>query len=369
MNRCIHFFSGVKYTMSEDNTLALVAKTDDMISLCGTDSDLAKKYIKIHDVKEDVGVFDPYVSLASNDWILAEKRDVWTKKSKAYKRSLGAFDPDKYTKLFVELRKEYLEAKEADPEGELDVKEPLRDGFDCYAYLMAYEEDIDTLYAGREDLTRLQKAALHFVEHGNEVKPIDFLKYVASNVDVATWAVQNMPEGSIPNEWLVNFGETHYTASGRNEIHSEVRPIIFIFDAWKYIATHAWAKDAFWNKEENTLDETSATVAYITMGIPSGLVPQGFDANVYLANYPDRVRDDVLVNGKVSTHKASKVWLMNFPEESVLDTFDPTSYIDLQGLKEGANAFEEYVSEKVNSHMKFLKRKKSMLRRFLKCTA
>ena len=100
-----------------------------------------------------------------------KKNDVWTKKGSHAKRGLNNFDQLKFCKLFINKLKLHMEDSEKNP--------PLnRNGFDAYAYLMAYEEDILALYQS-EELSKLQKAALHFVEVGREEVELDYLRYRA----------------------------------------------------------------------------------------------------------------------------------------------------------------------------------------------
>jgi hypothetical protein len=75
--------------------------------MCGTDIELAKKFSSVFTDWQTT--FDPVISLASNPEYLVKGFDFWTKAGSISKRKFGTFDEDKYTKFFVNKRKEFLE--------------------------------------------------------------------------------------------------------------------------------------------------------------------------------------------------------------------------------------------------------------------
>lgn len=340
-----------------DNLLKYIASNDDLIQLCGVDTEIAKKYQAIYTGKESKPVdFDPIISIASNPELLDSTFDFWSAKGgkKVSTKKFGSFDGTKYTKFFIKARSLFLEDNQN--------TEYKKDGFDCYAYLMAYEDDILTRYdlPEYEELSKLQKAALHFVEISNEEKQLDFLKYIATYDDLVSSSVSQMPSDANPQEWLIEAGKKHYEGVGRTEIHSGKRPVDDFFDPWKYIASYAMTKDIFWNAEDDTLDETNATIAYITAGSQTGLSRNMFVSDVYLANYPERVKDDIYVNEKVSDHKVAKLWLKNFPNEVKLDAFDPIGFAEEHGLEDTMNSFKEFVQKQITTYDSFLKKHKKI---------
>lgn len=342
---------------TSNDILVMIASQDDLIQLCGLDIKLAEKYQKIYSAKESLKHdFDPIISMASNKELLESNYDLWTDpKGKSVSKGVGKFDTVKYTKFYITSRALYLESKESE-------KEYKKDGFDCYSYLMAYEEDILTKYEDEKyaHLTKLQKAALHYIEVTNDVVPLDYLKYVASFDDLTLMCLVGKPEIVSPEEYIINFGKMHYENTGFKEIHSQQREVGEFFDPWKYIASYPVTKDAFWNAEDDTLNETLATLGYLTGGAASGLVRNLFQANVYLANYPDHVKDDIYVNKKVSEHKVAKVWLQNFPNEVKLDNFDVFGFAENKGLEQQIEGFKVFVSEKVDDYAKLMKEQKKL---------
>jgi len=338
------------------DVLRFIASNDDIIELCGLNKTLAEKYIKIYKESKKESNFDPIISLASNPELVDNKYDFWsTKKGSITKKKFGAFDADKYTKFYISSRKVYIENNE-NP----DFKS---NGFDCYSYLMAYEDDIITKYEDYSDLTLLQKAALHYIEYTYEVKQLDYLKYLASYDDLINLASESIPkENQLP--WLVDFAKVHYNNTGKKEIMEGVREVTDFFDAWKYIASYPITKDLFWNKEEETLNETDATLAYVKDGFKNGLHRNIFIPDVYLANYPNRIKDDIFINGKICFHKVAKIWLMNFPNESSFDVFDPTEFADQNGVKDSFDSFKSFVNKQVSVYDKFLKNNKKIWYKF-----
>lgn len=344
----------------ELNVLKYIASNDDLIQLCGVDTEIAKKYQNIYTGKETKPMdFDPIISIASNPELLDNSFDFWSSKgSKGLKKistkKFGSFDAEKYTQFFIKARALFLEDNQS--------VEYKKTGFDCYAYLMAYEEDILTRYKSEEyeSLTKLQKAGLHYVEITNEEKQVDYLKYIASYDDLVAVALTGMPTDAKPEVWLIDAGKNHYENAGRKEIHDGTREVNEFFDPWKYIASYAMTKDIFWNTEDDTLDETNATIAFITAGFQNGLSRNMFMSDVYLANYPDRVKDDIYVNDQVSEHKVAKLWLKNFPNEVNLSAFDPIGFAEEHGLTDTMISFKEFVKEQIHTYDSFIKKHKKI---------
>lgn len=328
--------------------LRFIASNDDIIELCGLNEHLAEKYQKIYkDAKKEIN-FDPIMSLASNVELIDNKYDFWSsKKGSIDKKKFGTFDANKYTKFFISSRKQYLENN--------DNPKFNREGFDAYAYLMAYEDDILTKYDEYTTLTSLQKAALHFVEITYEEKPLDYLKYLASYDDLINLAMQNIPKDTDPLTWLIDFAKMHYNNTGKIEIKNLSRDVTDFFDPWKYIASYPGTKDFFWNTDEDTLNETNATLAFIKDGFKSGLHRNIFIPDVYLANYPERIKDDIFMNGKICFHKVAKIWLKNFPKEASFDVFDPTEFADQNGVQNAFDAFKEFVNKQVSVYERYVK--------------
>ena len=342
---------------TSNDILVMIASQDDLIQLCGLDIKLAEKYQKIYSEQKTLKKsFDPIISMASNKTLLHSNYDFWTNsKGKPTKKGFGTFDTIKYTKFFITSRSLYLESKETE-------KEYKKDGFDCYSYLMAYEEDILTKYDSKkyDHLNKLQKSALHYIEITNDVVPLDYLKYVASFDDLTLMCLVGKPDVVSPQEYIINFGKMHYENTGFNEIHNQQREIDEFFDPWKYIASYPITKDAFWNKEDDTLNETLATLGYLTGGATSGLMRNLFQSNVYLANYPEHVKDDIYVNKKISEHKVAKLWLKNFPKEVKFDNFDVFGFAENKGLEEQIEGFKVFVSERIDDYEKLIKEQKKI---------
>lgn len=336
--------------------LKFIASFEDVIRFCGTDTKLAERYQSIFaEAQGRVSTFDPIMAAASNPEVLANKKnDLWTKKGSPAKRGLGMFDEEKFTKFFITTLKAHLEAP--------DKKPPIcKSGFDAYAYLMAYEEEIMALY-GSKELTKLQKAALHFVEVGKEEVELDYLRYIASYDDLVLGTLSLNVEGKPWEEFIPDTGKWHYENAGRHEIMSGVRPVLDFFDATKYIATYSQVQDLFKN-EEGTLDEDKAAVAFITTGSTSGFVRNGFNHNVYLANYPELLEEDIYVNKEISPVKVAKLWLQRVAEGVDLTKFDALDFKESNGLDENVDVFAKYVETKKDEYMKMLKKRSKLLNR------
>lgn len=341
------------------NLLEYIASYDDLIQFCGTDVELAKKHKNVFSSKESRDVtFDPYLSCASNPDTFSV--DIWTtpKTGKASTRKEGTFDVSKYTTHFIQTMKAHLE----------DTEKPSlkRKGFDAYAYLMAYEEDIKHVYKN-EDLTLIQRACLHFIEIGNEEKPVDYLRYMASYPDVIIAGYQTRMPAIELNDWLEKFAEHHYTNAGLEEIISGKRKVDFIFDATRYIATYVPTKDMFIDKDTGSINERTATLAYITVGVSSGLQPDLFNPHVFLSNYPELLKEDIYVkdalDGELSVKKISKIWIDKFPHNIDLSKFDAAKHRLEHKLEEGIDVFKHNVELAVKEYQKELKLAKSMLSR------
>ena len=332
--------------------LKYIASFDDLVRFCGTDTKLVERYqTAFSDSNERVSTFDPIFAAASNSDLLQNKKnDIWSKKGSSAKRGHGMFDEEKFTKLFINKLKAHLES---------DEPLVLRCGFDGYAYLMAYEEEIMALYSS-SSLTKLQKAALHYIEIGKEKVELNYLIYVATYDDLVTQAVSSNVDVKPWKEFIVEYGKQHYEKSGRNEILSGDRPLADFFNAIKYIATYPLAIDSFKN-DDGTLDENKGAIAYITFGSSSGYVRSGFDHNIYLANYPELLEADIYVNKDISPVKVAKIWLQRFADGIDLTRFDALDFKDSIGLGESVDIFANYVEAKKNEYLKMMKNRSSLL--------
>ena len=338
--------------MSEE--LKFIASYDDTIQFCGTDEELGERFKTIFaEAQGRVVSFDPIYVAASNVENIADV-DIWTKpkSEKKAKRGFGNFDASKFTKYFIETQKAHLQNPE-------ESEALVRMGFDAYAYLMAHEEEILAMYGKREELTKLQMASLHYVEMRGEVVELDYLRYIATYDDLVLAAVSSKPIDKSWNEWLEVFGQVHYVNSGLNEIFTGLRPVIPFFDAVKYIATHAGGADSFKN-EDGTINESAVAIAFITVGALHGLQRNGFQPNVFLANYPELLAEDIYINNEISTVKVAKLWLEHLKEGGVtLDKFDPVDFKEVMGLDELSDPFTSFVTSKLGEYRKMLKKQKS----------
>lgn len=333
--------------------LRFIASHDDMIQLCGTDEPLAVRLrSNMNEASSRPITFDPYMCAASNPDIVSNKKhDIWTnKKLSRSKRGLDSFDAKKFTVLFINMKKQF--SKEA------DIAEPLRDGFDAYAYLMAYEDDIKALY-GKRDLTKLQMAALYFIEVNKPTVELDYYKYIASHDDLVKGAVAGNP-GKPWDEWIPEVGKAHYESSGKEEILGGHRQVLDFFNPTKYIATYADVQDGFKN-EDGSINEQALAVAYITIGAESGLVRDGFNHLSFLANYPELIESDIYVNGNVKDGinpvKVAKLWLEKVKQGVVdLSRFDAVDFKETAGLAEEACAFKAFVELKVHMYARKVKK-------------
>lgn len=342
-------------------TLEYIASYDDLIQFCGTDEELGKKHKNVFCEKEDRKVsFDPYISAASNADILKDDTDIWTnpKTSKAGTRKKGFFDSEKYTTLFIEQMREHLE----------DTEKPKlnRVGFDPYAYLVAYEEDIKNEYKDH-DATLVQKASLHYIEFGYDVKPVDYLRYMASYNDVIVGAHAAKEADIELNDWIPKYAEYHYTNVGRDEILSGKRAVDFIFDPTKYVATYVPTKDVFTDPVTGIINEQAATMAYITIGVSNGLQPDLFNPYVFLSNYPELVKEDIYVkdatDGEISKKKLSKMWIDKFPHNIDLTKFNVVKFKSEHKIEDDIEAFKTNAVNKIREYQKQLRLEKSTLLR------
>ena len=299
--------------------LKFIASFDDVVRFCGTDTGLAERYQTVFAESQGRLVkFDPILAAASNpDVLVNRKNDLWTKKCSQAKRGLNNFDQAKFCKFFIKGLKAHMEDSEKNS--------PLnRKGFDAFAYLMAYEEDILALYPS-EDLSKLQKAALHFVEIGKEEVELDYLRYVATYDDLILGSLSSNTDGKPWEEFIQYTGKVHYESVGRNELMDGTRTVVDFFDSTKYIATYPQVLDLF-TRESGSLDNNKAAVAYITAGAAGGLVRNAFNHNVYLANYPEILEEDIYVNKEISPVKVAKIWLERFKDGIDLDSIEWTAH-------------------------------------------
>jgi hypothetical protein len=336
-----------------ENILLFIASADDTIQFCGINEDLAIKFKNMFGKDRKV-TFDPYISLASNKDLISEN-DFFSKKGKSFKRQFGTFDVAKYCKFFIEKKNAFLE--------DSDNPDIHRTGFDAYSYYMANEDDINTMYAKSEGLSKLQKAALHFIEIGSEEPELDYIKYVASHDDILVGAVESKPDDKTWEEWVPAVGKLHYESTGKLEIHEGTRPVTEFFNATKYIATYPAAADAF-KDESGILDDRKAALGYITVGAFNGFIRNGFNPYVYLANYPQLIKEDIYVNDQINIGKVARLWLDNFKNGIKLDKFDPKDFIESMNLESSADAYKTYVESKVADYKHFLKKQKSLFNKF-----
>ena len=338
--------------------LLFIASHDDTIQFCKTDVELGRQFQKQFAEKQNYKTtFDPYISLASNPDLLDGKIDFFTTKLKPSKRQMNAFDIDKYCKYYITTRLDHIEDSEKP-----DIK---KDGFDAYAYLMAYEDEIDAMYSKKE-ITHLQKAALHFIEIGREEKELDYIKYVATHDDLVNQVVESKTDDK---EWIQHIeivGKEEYELVGKTHILSGERVLLPFFNALKYLATYPAAASVFKNPN-GIVDEIQAALAYITVGFKEGFIRDNFNPFVYLANYPELIKEDIYVNGEISISKVAKLWIDNFKNGINLDKFDPTDFIESMGLEKDADAFKVYVETKVEEYNKFLSSQKGCFNWLFRC--
>ena len=339
------------------NSLRFIASYDDTVQFCGVDESLGERYQTIFAESQGrVSTFDPIMSAAANmEAGVLDKVDVWTRVGgssfKAAKRGFGTFDSVKYTKYFIETQKAHLE----NPEESSGL---LRTGFDAYSYLMAHEEEILAMYKDSE-MSLLQKAALHYVEMNGEIAELDYVRYIASYDDLVLGSVSGRPFDQTWEQWLPTVGKWHYENVGRAEIESGIRAVTPFFDAVKYIASYAGVQDSFKN-EDGSFDETKCAIAFITFGAFNGLTRDGFQPNVFLANYPEVLAEDIYVNGEISTVKVAKIWLERFKDGITLDKFDPVDFKEVMGLDEATDPFTSFVQAKSKEYKRLLQKQGKM---------
>ena len=340
--------------MSEN--LCFIASYDDVLQFCGIDESLGERFKTIFaEAQEREITFDPIYVAASNSNCLA-KIDIWTTKNGKYtKRGFDTFDPVKFTKYFIKAQKYHLENP--------DKFEKLnREGFDDYAYLMAHEEEINALY-GKRDLSKLQQASLHYIEMNGEAVELDYIRYIATYDDLVLGAVSSKPDDKSWEEWLPEIGKTHYENTGLYEIKKGTREIVPFFDATIYVATHSYAADLFKNND-GTINETSATIGYITFGSINGLSRDAFKPNMFLANYPELLAEDIYINNEISPLKVAKIWLEKVKEGVRFDKFDPVDFKEVMGLDEIIDPFESFVNTKLKEYRAMLQKHNGMFYRF-----
>jgi len=335
------------------SVLEYIASYDDLIQFCGSDQELGKKHKNVFSEKESrVISFNPFISCASNKSLLNDI-DVWKNVKAGSKK--GRFDPEKYTTYYIKTRREHLEDTEKP-----DLK---KNGFDPFAYLMAYEEDIKHTYKD-STATLIQKATLHFIEIGFDEKPIDYLRYMATYKDIILAAYTSQPPDIDVEDWMVKFSEYNYINTGKDEIIAGTRKVDFIFDPTKYVATYIPTKDAFTNPVTGVIDEKAVTLAYITVGASNGLHPDLFNPFVFLSNYPELVNDDIYIkdarDGEISTKKLSKIWIDKFPHNIDLTRFDMSTFKVNHKIGDDIEAFRMNAIMLIKKHQKEIKRAKTL---------
>ena len=319
-----------------DDSLICLASNEKLLKLCGIDTKLVEKYRKTFDDIEIKNDFDPIMVAPNN-----------LKMCSGF-RGKGNFDAEKFTRLFLHARINFLNNKKG-------AEDPPTSGFDFFAYFMTYEDEILALYPEKE-LSKAHKACLHYIEFRKELKEPDYLKYLASYDDIIKPTIKMMPDDVVPIEWLTVTAKDHYESIGKKEIMQGTRQIKELFDAHIYIASYAGTKDLFWNKENDCLNETSATVAFIITGFSSDLKRDLFDPDVYLANYPENLMEDIFVEGVISKRKVAKVWLRKFPEETTLSKFDPMSFAEVHGIEDPFKSCSSFVGYQADKYKRTVKK-------------
>lgn len=326
-----------------DESLICLASNEKLLKLCEMDIKLLERYRKSFEDDELKMDFDPILTAACNPNLCT-----------AFKGK-GKFDPEKFTRTYLLARMNFLNEKKG-------ATDPLTSGFDFFAYFMNYEDEIQALYPD-ENLSKMHKSCLHFIELRKEEKEVDYLRYMASYDDIIKPTLRMMPDDIAPLEWLTTTAKDHYETIGKNEILSGVREIPDLFDPYIYIASYAGTKNIFWNNSTNELDEKAATVAFIVTGFNSGLKRDIFDQDVYLANYPENLMEDIFVEGSISKRKVAKVWLRKFPEETTLSKFDPMSFAEAHGIDDPFKSCSSFVGFQANKYMKTVKKNSGFLNR------
>ena len=336
--------------------LKLIASHDDIIKFCttpkGFDLTLADKYIS-HFGSGRSASFDPIMSAVNNyDWL--DKINVWSSKATLVRRTVGTFDEELYTKEFIKARMLWIQDSEKN-------KEPASSGFDCYAHLMAYEKDIETLYGAREDLTLLQRAALHKIETKSDDVELDYLTYVATYDDIILGAVNSKPEDKTWEEHLPSVGKVHYENVGKKEIHEGKREVLPFFDPDQYVASYSDAI-AHLQDENGEIDETKVKIVYITYGFCAGLTRSTFDPYKIIASNVDMVKDAIYTAKKIDVKKVAKVWIQRVKAGlHKSDDFDEEEYKKTHELEDTQNPCKTFVEEKVQEYAKLVKKQSSYL--------
>ena len=318
-----------------DDALICLASNEKLLKLCGMDTKLLEKYKKTFENEDLKSDFDP-IMVAPNNLKLCSGF-----------KGKGNFNAEKFTRAFLNARLDFFNGKKK-------AEEPPTSGFDFFAYFMTYEDEILALYPD-DELSKARKACLHYIEFRKELKEPDYLRYLASFDDIIKPTLKMMPDDVVPLEWLTTTAKDHYETLGQNELLSGVRDIPELFDPYIYIASYAGTKDLFWNKEDDCLNETSATVAFIVTGFSSELKRDLFTPDVYLANYPENLMEDIFVEGVISKRKVAKVWLKKFPEETTLSKFDPMSFAEVHGIEDpfkSCSSFVDYQADKYKRTVK-----------------
>ena len=346
------------------SVLEYIASYDDLITFCGTNEELGKKHKNVFADKEKrETTFDAYLSAASNPDTLKDDTDIWlsSKTAKPGSRKKGFFSPEKYTTVFINTMKEHLEDTE---------KTKLnRNGFDPYAYLMAYEESILNEYRHLY-ITLIQKACLHYIEIRNDIKPLDNLRYLASYADLINDAVKKKKEKDNIEVYFSEYAAAHYKSEGKQEILSGKRKADSIFNPTKYVATYIQTKDVFTDPVTGLINEKAATLAFITVGAADGLQPDLFNPYVFISNYPELVKEDIYVkdasDGEISKQKLSKIWIDKFPHNIDLSKFNVTQYKLDSNITDDIQAFKINALHKIIEHQKEIRVAASYFVRFFR---
>jgi len=89
---------------------------------------------------------------------------------------------------------------------------------------------------------------------------------------------------------------------------------------------------------------------------------------MYLANYPELVKEDIYTNKVVDEKKVAKVWLDNYNNDIKLDEFDSEDFKESNELKEEEDPFKQFVNMKVKELAKQLKKESGFVYKLLSCT-
>ena len=120
--------------------------------------------------------------------------------------------------------------------------------------------------------------------------------------------------------------------------------------------------------EDGTVNESSAILAFLTVGREAGLVRDKFDPLSFIANYPELIKEDIYVNDQISSFKLAKIWIERFKDGIKLDKFDPEEFCTSLGLDcDAGEATRKFVEDKIQIYKKLLKKRSSIFYRLTSC--